>query len=288
MEIRMTLGGIHFLFISKRNIKVSKMFDKFLDKNDYKPDITIPIIWEWNNDCIATTLMLGKDLQQHYYEDNDLFYCQTWGGPKGYIASTIYTKNFSEITCYVNQEPFINPLNEMTTLIRYLPMREIFQYYGVIFFHAAQIEVNGKGILFTAPSDTGKTTQAHLWQEYKGAELICNDRTLVRKNNHLWNSFGYPVDGSTPVRSGKILPLGAVVLLQQASTNEMINVSTIKLASLLMEQMVIDVWSPVARERGLNLALDLLEDVPVCYFGCTPDETAVICLEQWLKEKGFV
>ncbi len=288
MEIRLTLGGIHFLFTSLRDIKVDSQFDHFLESDDVQPDITIPFVWQWSDNYITKTAMLGKDLQQHYYIDNDKHYCQTWGGPKGYIASTIYTKDFSTITCYVNQEPFINPLNDLTTLIRYLPMREIFQYFGVIFFHAAQIEINGKGILFAAPSGTGKTTQAHLWQDCRGAKLICNDRTLVRKNEDLWHTYGYPVDGSAPVRSGEVLPLGAVVLLQQGSINEIVEISYAKTIALLMEQMVIDVWSDKARTRGAVLATELLSEVPICLLSCTPDEAAVNCLEQWLIGKGVL
>ncbi|MCD8021124.1 MAG: hypothetical protein LUF92_16570 [Clostridiales bacterium] len=281
----MSLGGIHFLFTSERPIRVGQQFDSFLDDLEAIPDLTVPFLWDWADSRTATTPLRGKDLQQHYYAEDGLRFCQTWGGPKGYIASTVYTPDFRTLKCYVNQEPFINPLNDLTTLIRYMPMREIFQYFGVIFFHAAQVEIDRKGILFTAPSGTGKTTQAKLWQKFRGAELICNDRTLVRKTSEGWCTYGYPVDGSAPVRSGRVLSLGAVVLLEQAPVNELVCLSAAKAVAHLVSQMVIDVWNVEARTRAATLALALLQDVPVCLLRCTPDEGAVRCLECWLNEK---
>lgn len=288
MESKLCLGGLHLRFTSERPIRVEHQFDSFLDDPEAVPDVTVPFLWDWSQSRTAQTPMLGKDLQQHYYAEDGLRFCQTWGGPKGYIASTVYTPDFRMVRCYVNQEPFINPLNDMTTLIRYLPLREMFQRFGVLFLHASQVETAGKGILFSAPSGTGKTTQAHLWQKFRGAELICNDRTLVRRTEDGWRTYGFPVDGSAPVRSGRVLPLGAVVLLEQAPVNEVVHLSGAKAVAHLMEQMVIDVWSPEARTRGATLAMALLGDVPVCLLRCTPDEGAVECLERWLREQGVI
>lgn len=288
MEIKLCLGGIHLRFTSERPIRVGHQFDPFLDGPEAVPDVTVPFLWDWSQSRTAQTPMLGKDLQQHYYAEGGLRFCQTWGGPKGYIASTVYTPDFRTLRCYVNQEPFINPLNDLATLIRYLPMREMFQYFGVIFFHAAQVELAGQGLLFTAPSGTGKTTQARLWRDCRGAELVCNDRTLVRKTEDGWRTYGYPVDGSAPVRSGRVLPLGAAALLEQAPANQVVHLSGAKAVARLMEQMVIDVWSAEARTRAAALALALLRDAPVCLLRCTPEEGAVECLERWLNERGVV
>lgn len=39
-----------------------------------------------------------------------------------------------------------------------------------LIFHSAYIAKDGEAILFSAPSETGKSTQAALWEQYRGAE----------------------------------------------------------------------------------------------------------------------
>lgn len=58
-----------------------------------------------------------------------------------------------------------------------------FNSFFVLFFHAAQITYQETGILFAGPSGAGKTTQAKLWERFRNARIICNDRTLLRKQD---------------------------------------------------------------------------------------------------------
>lgn len=111
------------------------------------------------------------------------------------------TPDFSHIQCVLNLDNYVYIPQQMDFILRTLPMRAIFQQFGTLFFHAAQIAVKETGILFTAPSGTGKTTQAKLWEKYRGARRICADRTLVRRLPEGWRTFGYPLDGSEPICS---------------------------------------------------------------------------------------
>lgn len=45
--------------------------------------------------------------------------------------------------------------------------------------HSAYIRHRGRAILFSAPSGTGKSTQASLWAQYAGAEIINGDRCFI-------------------------------------------------------------------------------------------------------------
>ncbi len=40
---------------------------------------------------------------------------------------------------------------------------------GNMILHCAYVEYQGEAILFSAPSETGKTTQANLWEKYRGS-----------------------------------------------------------------------------------------------------------------------
>ena len=52
---------------------------------------------------------------------------------------------------------------------------------GGIIFHSAYIGFRNEGILFTAPSGTGKSTQAELWRKWREADVINGDRSLGDK-----------------------------------------------------------------------------------------------------------
>jgi hypothetical protein len=63
---------------------------------------------------------------------------------------------------------------------------------------SASIIWQGKAILFTAPSGTGKTTQTDLWHCFReGVEDLNADWTLLQKTADGWYGCGFPVFGST-------------------------------------------------------------------------------------------
>lgn len=288
MNVNLNLGGIMFGFRLARPVELEPELTPFQQGNCAAADIDIEISWDWHTAPKPHSEEIGRDLLQVYYAEADRLFCMTRGGPKGFIAGCWYTPDFHRVVCTINEKPFLTTPKKLGLLLRFLPMRAIFQHFGVLFLHAAQIEQDGCGILFTAPSGTGKTTQANLWVRHENARLICNDRTLLRKEGGIWRTYGYPVDGSTPVRSGKILPLACVVLLSQAEENRAERLPSGKAIARLMPQLVMDGWSAEARTRGMELLLELLQSIPVYHLACTPDTEAVACLKHQLKKDGVI
>lgn len=47
--------------------------------------------------------------------------------------------------------------------------------------HCAYMQREGKAILFSAPSGTGKTTQATLWEKHCGTRVVNGDKALIRR-----------------------------------------------------------------------------------------------------------
>ena len=50
-----------------------------------------------------------------------------------------------------------------------------------LILHCAYTEYQGKAMLFSAPSGTGKTTQAGLWEQYRESRTVNGDKALLRK-----------------------------------------------------------------------------------------------------------
>ncbi|MDD4296606.1 MAG: hypothetical protein PHC69_06575 [Ruminiclostridium sp.] len=88
-------------------------------------------------------------------------------------------------------------------------------YKGGIVLHGAAIEHNGKGIIFTGISGSGKTTQAHLWQKYREALIINGDCPLVKINDGVLKVYGTPWCGTSGEAINRGVSLDAVVLVNQ-------------------------------------------------------------------------
>ncbi len=149
--------------------------------------------------------------------------------------------------------------------------------------HASYIAYKGKGILFTAPSQTGKSTQAELWRNHAGAEILNGDRALLFCKDGSWFTGGYIACGSSGVCRNSCLPLGAVVLLAQGAEN-VIRPATHKerIHSLLSATETFH-WSTEDLDLALDLAGRMAVELPIFHLSCRPDEDAVRTLQRCLE-----
>lgn len=288
MKYLLKLANISIRLISERPLKIEPEWALFLGKEEENADLTVQVSWDWNHVLLPKTPMLGQDMVLNYYQEGQQYFCVSRFGPKGPVASVSYLANLEHMVCTVNEKPFISPPDSIGRIMRALPIREILLQFSALFFHAAQISYRGAGILFSAPSGTGKTTQARLWKKFRNAEIVCNDRTLVRKGQEGYQTYGFPLDGSEPVKSNRVNRLGAIVLLRQGTQNELQPLKRVQAVSMLMKQLVMDCWNPTSHERNMLLLLEMLKEIPVYLFTCTPDEWAVEVLGNYLLENGVI
>lgn len=288
MDIKLRLGGVLFLFCMECELTVDSEIENFLDTTDETEEIRVNISKKWSDVRLPQTSMSGQDALLEYYIEDNYKFCLTKGGPQGVLACTCYTPDFRYVQCTLNDAPFQFPTKRIGSVLRMLPVREIFLYFHTLFLHASQILYDEKGILFTGASGMGKSTQARLWEKYRRAEIVCNDRTLVRKKNEVWYTHGYPLDGSEPICSNTINKMGCIVVLEQGIRNEVQRLRPGRAISRLLGQTVMDCWNGVARTETIQLIIELLADIPVYLLSCTPDEQAVCLLERKLMEEGVI
>lgn len=154
--------------------------------------------------------------------------------------------------------------------------------FGALIIHASYIEFNGKAILFTASSGTGKSTQAALWEKYRGA-VVCNgDKAGLRIRDGILYAYGLPFCGTSKICKNITLPVAAIVVLSQAPENHVEILNPIAAAQAVLANIYADRYIPEEWSRALNLTLDVVTKVPVLHLACTPDERAVEALEKYL------
>jgi len=160
--------------------------------------------------------------------------------------------------------------------------------YDAFVLHCAYIEHQGKAILFSAPSETGKTTQGNLWEQYKGAKTINGDRALLQKVNGIWTAQGWPVCGSSEVCNNIALPIHAVVMLSQGKTDEVTRLSPMKAFSQMYSQITVNRWNAAANVRCMDFLEMFVREIPIWHLSCTISENAVNTLAAVLYPKEDV
>lgn len=150
--------------------------------------------------------------------------------------------------------------------------------------HAAWIGHQGRAILFTAPSGTGKSTQAELWRRLRCARILNGDRAAVFTGREPMVR-GIPFCGSSGICSPESLPLEAIVCLSQAKENTIRRLRGLEAFRRVWEGCSVNVWSPEDLDHCARTVTEILSRVPVYHLACTPDENAVRALEDAL-EKG--
>lgn len=158
---------------------------------------------------------------------------------------------------------------------------------NAFFIHSSFIRVGGKAILFSAPCGVGKSTQAALWEKYRGAEIINGDKAGILVENGVY-ACGVPFCGTSGICKNKTFPLGAIILLSQAEVNNIRQLSGAQALHSVMPNIYLDCTVACERLKLTDLIVDLVSAVPFFHLSCTPDEDAVVTLEKALKAKGVI
>lgn len=153
---------------------------------------------------------------------------------------------------------------------------------GGLILHCAYIEYHGKGILFSAPSGVGKSTQAALWEKYRNSVTVNGDRALLRKKEGKWLACAWPVCGSSQICKRVDVPVHAIVMLCQGKKNSVMRLSPIEAFRQLYPQVTVNQWNPEFVQAVINGIEDLILQVPVWQLTCDISEEAVQCLENAL------
>lgn len=149
--------------------------------------------------------------------------------------------------------------------------------------HSSWIEKDGKAILFSGRSGIGKSTQAALWEKYRGVQVRNGDRTLLRSIGGTEYACGLPFAGTSGICINSSAPIRAIVMLGQGESNTIRRLSEMEAVKHLMTQLPVPKWNTAMIDRALDVASRVASSVPVYELICLPDETAVRTLEDALK-----
>lgn len=108
----------------------------------------------------------------------------------------------------------------------------------IFLFHGSAIAVDGRAVLFTAKSGTGKSTHTKLWREVFGdrAMMINDDKPLLKINEENVQVCGTPWDGKHRISTNSIVPLEAICILERGEKNEICAITPRQALPMLLQQ----------------------------------------------------
>lgn len=229
---------------------------------------------------------LSNDDQRGHWEI-DRLYIDSEGGQQIYHCPSRYKSPYARVTwekesrdskrivsCDYRKgmESYMNYSHNLSTLIG---LETLLLKYSGLLLHSSFIRWKGIGILFSAPSGTGKSTQADLWVKYEDAEIINGDRAGLIKQQNQWTAWGLPVAGSSSVYRNESAPVKTIIALRQAPENRIRRLGPAEAFRYLYPEITVHAWDRLDVEQASGLLLKLLGEVPVYLLECRPDAEAV-------------
>lgn len=191
-------------------------------------------------------------------------------------------KKCLELWAKKTEYPFIARMEHLWAAID-LPYQLL--KYDLLTVHSASIQVDGKAILFLAPSGTGKSTQANLWNKFRGAELLNGDKAVLSYEEEKVYAYGLPFCGTSGICKNFKIPVQALVLLGQSEVNQIKKISGIFALKAVLENCFGHRKIPGCMEKIVTILGNILNKVEIYQLDCTPDERAVQLLERTLMEE---
>jgi hypothetical protein len=193
--------------------------------------------------------------------------------------------DFRDATLLLNQAalaayPNINPLQ--------YPADELL-FTNYLAHHGLGVEVHGCGLidletgghLFLGHSGAGKSTTSRLWKSMRDAEILSDDRVILRLHEgELW-MYGTPWHGEEAFVSADRAPVNKIFVLQHGQRNCFAKIPHVRAVA----ELFVRSFPPFHSSAGLANTVDFLDralaNTPCYEFEFTPDARAIDAVLQF-------
>lgn len=281
IETTTSFAGLCVKFISDSEVKVPPKFRPYISGGE--PDITINV----------TVGDLPEEKGEKLFENDVHVLLETEDGLMYYSSINYMPQNtFEKYACFVKGKKSADLIVtkkayiSISMLLNAIDVPSLLLEKGKVMFHCSCIEYKGKAVLFTAPSGTGKSTQAELWTQNVQAEVINGDRMALGTENGVLTAFGTPFNGTSGICIKKNLPVAAIVCLKQGKTNEIEKLSGMQAYIRLYEGVSFYAEFEELEEKVFEILSSALT-TPIYELSCKPDKCAVDLLKARLDSEVY-
>jgi len=178
---------------------------------------------------------------------------------EGLHKAALFTKDYGRGTIYHPDETSFRKGN--SPALTFFPtdqilITQLLALRNGCYLHASGVSMKGRGLLFMGHSEAGKSTMVKL---IKGkAEILCDDRMIVRKEPDGFRVHGTWSHGEVPDVSAASAPLDAILFLRKSSENRLSPIAKKRdIASTLLSCLI----KPMVTLRWWENTLALIEEI---------------------------
>ncbi|XCN73966.1 MAG: hypothetical protein Q3M24_04200 [Candidatus Electrothrix aestuarii] len=196
--------------------------------------------------------------------------------------------DFSRFSCSLHVKNFPSshkPVVDRDELAfnQFLLKHTVLNNQGII-IHAAGGKIQGKGIVFAAPSGTGKSTLGQLLLQDPHIRLFSEERLILRLQEKRWHVWGTPWRGEGDIASNNSAPLDALVFLRQSLETKICQLEPAIGLKSLLQTASIPWYGQEWADKGISICETLAQDVAMYELAFRPDESAVYAVERLAAE----
>lgn len=160
------------------------------------------------------------------------------------------------------------------TLSVLLAPEALFLRHSAFLLHSSVVHYQGQGILFFGASGAGKSTQAALWEQYRGAEILNGDRCVIRKLGDEFCGSGSPYCGSSGIYRRESVPISALILPVHGADNRIELMTPEAALHRIYRECLVNLWDTEFMNKLFDLLQALVLRVPVFTLHGRPDAQA--------------
>lgn len=275
----LTLAGLRTVLDTPHEITISENLRPFLCRRHEETDCVITL-----QSCTRLPALSAGGVWHgpEYYDrpegNTRIFHCTA---PHSAAFAVTELLKSGDIRISVLPD-FLSYFSGSTGIFNRIGMETLLLQHKGLLLHASLINYRNNAIAFAGPSGVGKSTQADIWRNYLGAQIINGDRTALRRTADGWMAYGSPYAGTSGIYRNDRAPLAAIVLLRQATENRLLPLSAPEAFRLLYPEFSIHHWDSAFVAVATDLCLQLLAERPVYLLECRPEESAALLLKKGL------
>ncbi|MDO5601113.1 MAG: hypothetical protein Q4G15_13280 [Lachnospiraceae bacterium] len=284
MDRYFRIGNFYFRIFGEENVYIPKNFLLFEVPQDNNQEFTFYLHIVEELPTINEKIHARRsDLIVYKIKDEEARLISTKGQDGAYALYREISNQGADIYLVADEMESLHYDSVFTSL--FAMERQMIKRQSLI-LHCAYMKYQGRAVLFSAPSETGKSTQADLWERYRGSHTVNGDRALLRKIDGIWNACGWPVCGSSGICQKGDFPIHAIVMLRQGKLNHVDRLTGMQAFSQIYSQITINQWNREFVMKAMELLDDLIKQIPIWRLDCNMTEDAVQCLESALFPDG--
>lgn len=157
---------------------------------------------------------------------------------------------------------------------------ELLPKYDRVLFHGSCLTIDGRGVLFTAASGTGKSTHSRLWRQEFGdrVKMVNDDKPFLHVRDDGVTVYGTPWQGKHGLGENTSAPLETIMYVNRGEENRVVSVSPRELYPLLLQQTYTpDDPAAMALTLGLVDKLSQATKLRKLYCNMDPEAAHVAC-----------